>query len=97
MYIRGNNAPFMNKILSKAFMNRSRLRNNFFKNPNDENKAIYKKHRNYCVNLLKRKKKLYFACLHPKNLVDNKTFFGRLQNHYFQIKLYLIKVYLIKR
>ena len=73
-YVRANNAPYMNKILSKAIMNRSRLRNNFLKNPNDENREIYKKQRNYCVNLLRRQKKLYFAGLDPKNLIDNKTF-----------------------
>ena len=27
--VRANNAPFMNKVLSKAVMNRSRLRNKF--------------------------------------------------------------------
>ena len=42
-YVRANNAPYMNKTLSKAIMNRSRLRNKFLKNPNDENRAIYKK------------------------------------------------------
>ena len=40
--LRGNNAPFMNKILSKAMMHRSRLKNNFNKNPTDENKRLYK-------------------------------------------------------
>ena len=33
-----------------------------------------KKQRNYCVNLLRRQKKKYFASLDPKNLIDNKTF-----------------------
>ena len=33
-YVRANNAPFMNKILCKALMNRTRLRNKFLKNPN---------------------------------------------------------------
>ena len=30
--IRGNQAPFMNKTLSKAFMTRARLRNKYYKN-----------------------------------------------------------------
>ena len=46
--VRANNAPFMNKTLSKTVMHRSRL-----KNPNNEE---YKKHRNYCVNLFKQEK-----------------------------------------
>ena len=32
-YVRANNAQFMNKILSKALVNRTRLRNKFLKNP----------------------------------------------------------------
>ena len=33
-----------------------------------------KKQRNYCVNLLGRQKKLYFAGLDPKKPIDNNTF-----------------------
>ena len=40
----GNNAPLMNKNLSKAFMKRTILTNNYNKNPTVENNAIYKKH-----------------------------------------------------
>ena len=56
-FVRANNAPFMNKILSKAIMKRSRLKNTFLRNPDNNNKVKYKKQRNYCVNLVKRKKK----------------------------------------
>merc|ERR1712080_484830 len=48
-YIRSNNAPFMTKRLSKAIMNRSRLKNRFLKNPSKDTEAMYKKQRNYCV------------------------------------------------
>ena len=41
--VKANNAPFMNKPLSKAFMTRSRLRNRFLKNPNKNNEAKFKK------------------------------------------------------
>ena len=58
--VRANNAPFMNKKLSKAFMTRSRLRNRFLKNPNKNNKAKFKKQRNFCVNLLRREKSKYY-------------------------------------
>ena len=47
-YIRANNAPFMSKILCKAIMNRSRLRNKFLKNPNNLNKTNYTKQRIIC-------------------------------------------------
>ena len=71
---RGNNAPFMNKTLSKAVMNRSRLRNKFLRNPNDANKAKYKKHRNFCVNLFKKEKRKYYENLDLKLITDNKNF-----------------------
>ena len=47
-YVRANNAPFMTKKLSKAIMNRSRLKNRFLKKTNNENEQNYKKQRNYC-------------------------------------------------
>ena len=41
----------MNKMLSKSVMTRSRLRNIFLKNPNDENRANYTTYRYYCTSL----------------------------------------------
>ena len=38
--IRANTGRFMNKELSKAFMNRARLRNKFIKNPTNNNKML---------------------------------------------------------
>ena len=73
-YIRGNNAPYMNKILAKAIMNRTRLKNKFHKECNEVNKALYNKQRNYCVNLFKREKKKYYANLDPRVIIDNKKF-----------------------
>ena len=57
---RGNSQPFMNKVLSKAFMHRSKLKNQHDKNPNELNKGMYKKQRNFCVTLLRREKKKYY-------------------------------------
>ena len=45
-----NNAPFMNKSLSKAFMHRSKLKNRYNKKPTETNNLLYKKQRNFCVN-----------------------------------------------
>jgi len=75
--VRGNNAPFMNKILSKEFMKRARLKNSFYKNPTPENKALYKKQRNYCANLLKREKKKYYNNLDLKIFDSNKKFWQK--------------------
>ena len=72
--VRANNAPFMNKKLSKAIMNRSRLKNKFLKEPNKANENRYKKQRNYCVNLTRSVKKEYYSNLDIKNVTDNKKF-----------------------
>ena len=72
--VRGNNAPFMNKALSKAIMTRSKLKNKFNNFPTKENELLYKKQRNFCVNLLKRVKKDYYNNLDTNIFKDNKTF-----------------------
>ena len=72
--LRGNNAPFMNKRLSKEFMHRSRLRNKYLKNPTEHNKILYKKQRNFCVSLLKKEKNKYYSNLDLKIFEDNKKF-----------------------
>ena len=55
--VRRNNGLFMTNASSKEIMHRSKLKNNFNKNPNEENKRLYKKQRNFCVALQKREKK----------------------------------------
>ena len=77
--IRANNAPFMNKTLSTAFMTRSRLRNRFLKNPNKNNEVKFKKHRNFCVNLLKREKRKYYNSLYLKKITDNRQFWKTIK------------------
>ena len=51
--VRGNQAPFMNKDLSKAIMTKSRIKNRYLKWPSRENFLAYKKIKNKCNNLLK--------------------------------------------
>ena len=72
--IRGNNLPFMNKELSKAIMNRTRLRNKFLKDKTEYNKNMYAKQRNFCVSLLRRTKRDYYNNLDERNITDNKRF-----------------------
>ena len=57
-YLRANNAPFMNKPLSKAIMVRSRLGNKFINSKTRESSKAYKKQRNYCVTLLRKTKNM---------------------------------------
>ena len=55
--IRANHRPFMNRTLPKEIMHRSKLKNNFNKKTTEEDKILYKKQRNHCVNLLKKRKR----------------------------------------
>ena len=95
-YVRANNSPFMNKTLSKAVMTRSRLRNNFIKNPNDENKAKYTKYRNYCTGLFRKEKKLFYNNLDVKTVTDNRKFWKTItplfsEKHFSNNKITLIE------
>ena len=72
-FIRGNNTPFVNKTLSKAFMQRAKLKNRYY-STTELNHLHFKKQRNYCVNLLKRVKKEYYTNLNLNIFKDNKTF-----------------------
>ena len=74
MYTRGNHLPFMNKELSKAIMNRTRLRNVYLRNRSDENRKKYSKQQNYCVSLLRRTKINYYSSLDGKTVIDSKKF-----------------------
>ena len=73
-HARGNQMPFMTKDLSKNIMKRSRLRNKYLKNNNEENRKLYAKQRNYCVSLLRKTKKAYYENLDERKVSDNKLF-----------------------
>ena len=78
-YVRGNNKPFMTKALSKAIMQRAKLRNKFLKDPSAANKFSYNKTRNWCISLLRKEKKKYFANLNEKDITDNKKFWQTIK------------------
>ena len=77
--VRGNNQPFMNKTLSKAFMHRSKLKNQYNKNPTELNKSKYKVQRNFCVTLLAKEKRKYYNNLDLKIFEDNKKFWKHIK------------------
>ena len=80
MCIRGNNAPFMNKTLCKAFIHRSKLKNTFNKIPTEDNKRLYKKQRIFfCFSIKKGKKRNYYNNLNLKIFDENKTFWQRIK------------------
>ena len=73
-YIRANQSNFMTRKLSKAIMKRSKLRNRFLKEKSEASRKAYNIQRNYCVNLLKKTKREYFANIKINNIADNKKF-----------------------
>ena len=64
----------MNKTFLQAIMQRIKLRNKFLKDLTEHNKISYTKRRNWCVSLLRKEKKEYFANLNEKHVIDNKMF-----------------------
>ena len=77
--VRANNAPFMNKTLSKAIMTRSRLHNRYNKNPTQDNLVAYKKQRNLCVKLSRKTKRDYYNNIKINKVTDNKTFWRTIK------------------
>ena len=76
----------MSKELNKAIMTRSRLRNKYLKEKSADLKIAYDKQRNYCVNLLRRNKKKYFANINISSVTDNKKFWKTVKNHSSRIR-----------
>ena len=68
-YIRANNAPFMNKTLSKAVMTRSRMQNRYLRNPSVTNKNEY-------IRLLgfSERKRRFYENIDMHKITDNRIF-----------------------
>ena len=86
----------MKNHLSKAVMNRSRLRNIYIKKPTKENKTRYTIYRNYCTRLFRKEKKLFYSNLDTKVVTDNKIFWKTIKplfsdKHFSNSKITLIE------
>ena len=81
-FIRHNNNPFMTKELRKAIMKRSQLKNTYNKNHNYENWYLYKKQRNFCLNLLRKTKRNYFKNVKIQGITDNKKFWKTIRPYH---------------
>ena len=77
--IRRNQGPFTTKLLSKAIMNRYKLRNRYIKWPSRENFLDYKRAKNTCNNLSKFAKMSYFDKFTSKGFVSNKAFWNTVK------------------
>ena len=69
----------MNKELSKAIMEKSRLQNRHLKYPSRENFLAYKNIKNKCNNLLKQSKKKYIKDISNKGAATSKTFWNSVK------------------
>ena len=95
-YIRANNGPFMSKILSKAIMTRSRLRNKYLKCPSLVNERNYKRQRNYCTGLCRKEKKIFYDKIDISQITDNKKFWNTVkpffsEKHFGKKKIVLVE------
>ena len=76
---RGDHPPFMSKELSKAIMNRPKLRNRYTKWPSCENFLVFKKQNNFCYNFSKKIKRNYFTKISSKRVTGNKDFWNAVK------------------
>ena len=74
--IRGNQAPFMNKSVSKIIMQKFKVRNKYLKWSSRENFLTYKKVKNKCNSLVIKSKKEYFQNLSNANSSHSKSFWN---------------------
>ena len=81
--LRVNHSPFMTKTLRKVIMFKSQLKNKFLKSWNNEDWFNYKKQRNICTNLLKKRKPNYFGQLDMKHLNDSRKFWKKIKTFFF--------------
>ena len=72
--MRESHVSFMTKEVRKAIMIRSKLRNKFLKDKNEQSRNDDQKQRNICVALVCRAKQQYFSSLDLSLIADNKNF-----------------------
>ena len=69
----------MTKELSKAIMNRFKLKNRYTKWPSRENFLTFKKQKNICKNLNKKTKKNYFSKITSNGVMGHKQFWNTVK------------------
>ena len=77
LYVRANQAPFIDKNMNKHIMKRSHLRNKFLNTKSDIDRKAYNTQRNLCVSLIRQAKKQFLATL-IQLLLPKIKFFGKL-------------------
>ena len=75
-FVRGNNAPFMNREFQQEIYVRSKLRKKYWVEPTTENKVAYQKQRNKCVKIRRKNIKRYMDKISEKGIQTNKSFWN---------------------
>ena len=73
-FVRGNQAPFVNRDFQKAIYTRTRLKNKYWRDSSTENELAYKKLRNLCVSIGRKSITTYLNKFSDKGLETNKSF-----------------------
>ena len=77
--VRTNDKPYMTRILRKAIMRRSTLKNKYLKEKTDVSLKAFKKQKNYTKRLAKRERTKYFANLDLNKYTDNIRFWNTVK------------------
>ena len=87
--LRANHASFVKNELSKAIMQRTRLRNSYFKQSTttETTKVAYDQQRKECVSHLKKLKTSHFESLNKKFFEDNKKNLEKKISPHFSNKI----------
>ena len=74
--VRGNNKPFMSKILRKAIMKRSMLKNKYIKTKTSESLKEYHTQKNYTNRLAKKEKSNFISNLNLASIKGSREFWN---------------------
>ena len=77
--LRANDKPYMTKVLRKAIMRRSALKNRYLKDKSETTLKQFKKQKNYTKRLAKRERTKYFANLDLNKYTDNIKFWNTVK------------------
>ena len=78
-FLRASHSKFVTKVVSKAIMLRTKLRNQFLKKRTVEARTKYNKPRNICVSLVKKPKRNYYENSDLKDINEYKKFWATVK------------------
>lgn len=73
-YVRSNQAPFVNKTITKEIKKQPHLRNKFLNIKSEIDRKAYKKQHNYCTTLFREAQQTFSGNVNTTYVTDNKTF-----------------------